>query len=114
MEILLTRPLLRSLDRSACLVEDAAVALFLISITSSSRITALSSDGSTLVWDSVPLMAHNARFKATKHAHDSQRTGSMVIKGRCRRTSPVHQSHVRSRCLAINETHRRFVLPPLF
>src|SRR2546421_9645840 len=65
-EILPTRPLSRSLNRSACLVEDAAVALFLISITSSSRITARLSDGSTLVSDSVPLMAHNARFKATK------------------------------------------------
>lgn len=78
MEILLTRPLSRSLNRSTCLVEDAAVALFLISITSSSRITAQLAqqvadgrvlrlrDESTLVWDSVPLMAHNARFKATK------------------------------------------------
>jgi hypothetical protein len=66
MEILLTRPLSRSLNRSTCLVEYAAVALFLISITSSSRITAQLSDESTLVWDSVPLLAHNARFKATK------------------------------------------------
>src|SRR3954449_6920012 len=40
MEILPTRPLSRSLNRSVCLVEDAALALFLISITSSSRITA--------------------------------------------------------------------------
>jgi serine/threonine protein kinase len=31
-----------------------------------SRITARLNVGSTLVWDSVPLMAHNARFKATK------------------------------------------------
>jgi len=66
MGILPTRTLSRSLNRSACWAEDAAVALFLISITSSSRITARLNDGSTLVWDSVPLMAHNARFKATK------------------------------------------------
>jgi transposase-like protein len=61
-----TRPLSRSLNRSASLAEGAAVALFPISITLSSRITARLSDASTLVWDSAPLMAHNGRYKATK------------------------------------------------
>src|SRR3954447_22861520 len=77
MEIRLTRPLSMSLNRSACSAEDAVVALFLISITSSSRITAQLSDESALVWDSVPLMAHNARFKATKQC-------TMIRKGQVR------------------------------
>jgi hypothetical protein len=77
MEILLTRPLLRSLNRSARLVEDAAVALFLISITSSRKITAQLSDESTLVWDSVPLLAHNATIQGYEAMH-------MIRKGQVR------------------------------
>jgi hypothetical protein len=58
-----------SLNRSACSAEDAVVALFLISITSWSRITVQLSDESTLVWDSVPLLAHNATIQGYEAMH---------------------------------------------
>src|SRR3954470_12992848 len=55
---------------------------------------------------------HDSRLRS--NAHDSQRPGSMVVKGQYRRTSSVHQSHVRSRCLATHKACNPFVLPRLF
>jgi hypothetical protein len=59
------------------LVEDATVALFLISITSSSRITAQLSDESTLVWDSVSFAGAQRTIQGYEAMH-------MIRKGQVR------------------------------
>jgi transposase, IS6 family len=70
------------LKRTHALGNDVAVASSLTSTTLSSRITVRSNGGSGRASVSALSRARSEQSKATKHAHDPQRTSPMAGKGR--------------------------------